>query len=612
MKNYTLTLLLLAGLAGLRLTYAQTNGTLALPPAKPDHPAVVLTATNDVAITSTNIPAMPTAATNDPAAPSITGTNQTLAIDTNTSVIASIITDTNSPAKAPSAAGIPLIQFSDVPITTAIENLARQAGINYMLDPKISYGLPDDKGQVRGEPTLSIRWENITAEKALLALLDNYGMQLVLNKDTGISRVGIKDPLAAPPLITRVVQLQYTSVSNMIESVQSTFTDKRSKVIADKRSNQLVIVATSTEQQNAETLVAQLDKRNKQVLIETKLIEISSNPTTQKGIDWSQTLQGQNVKFGNGSASGSATTSTTSQSPGTSTTISTPGGGYTTTTSSSGNQSSSSSSVLNVIQSSSGFSANTASGLLPNTGFLTADGVTAVLSFLNTSADAQVVSTPRIVTLDNEEARIEITRDIPDFIPGQPTVVGGTTQPGQPTVVRKKVGTTLVATPHISQNDSILLDFSPHNSTYAGKVVAPNSGGYYASLFDERSFSTKVLIPSGNTLVIGGLIQDNPTASYTKVPVLGDIPGLGWAFRSESKTLNKDNLIVFLTPTIVATNDFQPTKTDYLQSKPKYMQAPMNPHSLWDGAEPRKDWSNPAPTENEFTDKKISRASDNY
>ena len=83
------------------------------------------------------------------------------------------------------AAGIPLIQFSDVPITTAIENLARQAGINYMLDPKIGYGQPDQNGQVKPEPTLSIRWENITAENALLALLDNYGLQLVDGQEDG-------------------------------------------------------------------------------------------------------------------------------------------------------------------------------------------------------------------------------------------------------------------------------------------------------------------------------------------------------------------------------------------------------------------------------------------
>ena len=187
--------------------------------------------------------------------------------------------DTNAPA----VETIPLIQFSDVPITTAIENLARQAGINYMLDPKIGYGQPDQNGVVKPEPQLSIRWENITAESALLALLDNYGLQLVVDKKTGIDRVALKDPLAPPPLITRVVQLQYANVSNMVSAVQSVLGDKRSRVIPDVRTSQLLVVATDPEQQSVDTLITQLDKPTKQVLIETKLVEISSAPSTTRG-----------------------------------------------------------------------------------------------------------------------------------------------------------------------------------------------------------------------------------------------------------------------------------------------------------------------------------------
>src|ERR1019366_1419495 len=206
---------------------------------------------------------------------------------------------TNAPAAA--SANIPLIQFSDVPITTAIENLARQAGINYMLDPKIGYGQPDASGQIKAEPQLSIRWENISAESALLALLDNYGLQLVVDKKTGIDRVALKDPLAPPPLITRVVQLQYASVSNMVEAVQSVFSDKRSRVIADNRTSQLLVVATEPEQLSVDTLIIQLDKQPNELLIDTKLIEISSQPSARRGVDWSSTLYAQNVTFGNGS-----------------------------------------------------------------------------------------------------------------------------------------------------------------------------------------------------------------------------------------------------------------------------------------------------------------------
>ncbi|MGH7980650.1 MAG: hypothetical protein ACREE6_14835, partial [Limisphaerales bacterium] len=109
---------------------------------------------------------------------------------------------------APAATTIPLIEFQDVPLTVAIENLARQAGINYLLDPKIGYGQPDQNGQVKAEPTLSIRWENVTAKQALLALLNNYDLQLVMDNKTAIGRITMKDPTAPPPLVTRVIQLK--------------------------------------------------------------------------------------------------------------------------------------------------------------------------------------------------------------------------------------------------------------------------------------------------------------------------------------------------------------------------------------------------------------------
>ena len=566
--------ILLASTASLLVAQAQTN--IAPPAGGTNPPAVGLSLTSaSASVPATNLEM--TATTNG----LITPTNVTPAL--------------SPPVPAPAAAGIPLIQFADVPITTAIENLARQAGINYMLDPKIGYGLPDASGQIKAEPNLSIRWENISAENALIALLDNYGLQLTRDKKTEIARISPKDPLAPPPLITRVVQLKYSSVSNMMASVQSAFTDKRSKVLADNRTSQIVVTATDPEQQAVDTLVAQLDKPTKQVLIETKLVEISSQPSTKKGVDWTSTLSSQNIKFGNGKVSGT----TTITSPGATTTTQTyPGGPITTATSPNGINS-----VLTLLQGGGGFSASTVSGLIPTTGFLNADGVSAVLSFLNSTYDAQIVSTPRIVTLDNETAKISVTRTYPIIQIG-----AGTQQSsGSSSVTYSNVGTILTVTPRISANDFIWLKVAPEvSSHFSDYQVTVAGGGGNAStsfpipIFDSRSMESQVLIPNGNTLVMGGLIQDNPTASYTKVPLLGDIPGLGWAFRSENKSMSKDNLIIFLTPTIIKSDDFTPTPTDFLKSKTKLMKSPMNPNRSWDSAQPRGNWSNPAPQPNEF------------
>jgi Flp pilus assembly secretin CpaC len=502
--------------------------------------------------------------------------NPPTALDTNGQPVEE--TDTNTPA-----AVLP-IQFQDVPITTAIESLARLAGINYLLDPKIGYGQPDQNGQIKAEPTLSIRWENVTAEQALRALLDNYGLQLVEDSRTKIAKITTKDPSAPPPLVPRVIQLKYSSTATMEAAVKSTLTDSRSKVVADERTSQLVVVATDKEQEDVDALINLLDKITRQVLIETKLVEISSNPTTTKGIDWSGTLQAQNFSFGNGQLSGT----TSYQTPGVPVTTTGGFGGGTTTTTPKSTQST----ALTVNEGEGGLSFSTASGFLPGTGFLNANGVNAVFSFLNASSDAQVISTPRVVTLDNTTAHIEVTRAFPVI-----NITAGTqNNAGGSSITYSNLGTVLDVTPRISANDYIWLKVTPQVSSFfatENKII--DGAVYQADEFDSRMIDSQVLIPNGNTLVMGGLVKDNPSSSYTKVPVLGDIPILGFAFRNEIKSLDKDNLLIFITPTIVKDTDFAPAPTQFLKSRPTALKPSMNPRSFWDSAKPLHDWSNPLP-----------------
>lgn len=482
-----------------------------------------------------------------------------------------------TPPAAP-APEISMISFSDAPLTTAIENLARRANINYLLDPKIGFGLPDANGQIKVEPVItSIRWENIPAEKALLALLDNYSLQLVRNKDTGIDKITVKDPAAPPPLVTSVIQLKYASVSNMLESAQSALTDKRSKVIMDPRTSQLVVVATSPEVDAINSLVEKLDTPTKQVLIETRIVEVSSNPSSKKGIDWAGTLGGQHLGFGNNVDGGKRYTSSTTYSfqtntPGTA--INGLPSWITTVTSSQG---------ANQTLNSPGMLLDTARGLNPATAFLDADGVSAVLSFLNASADAQVVSTPRIVTLDNQMAEISVTRGFPVF-----NVTAGTANTtGGSSITYSNVGTVLQVTPRISAGNKIWLKVHPEVSSFFGSVTKTIAGQVFeADLFDNRHFDTQVLIPNSHTLVLGGLVKDAPTSTRNKVPVLGDVPVLGYAFRSESKTMDKQNLLVFITPTVVKDTDFHETQSRFLEAQPVKTKQYLDPESSWDGTRP--------------------------
>lgn len=435
-------------------------------------------------------------------------------------------------AAAPeSGAVIPLIQFQDVPLTTAIDNLARQAGINYILDPKVGYGQPDERGQIRTQPNITIRWENLTAEQALNALITTYGLQLVPDTKTGISRVTVKDPAAAEPLKTEVVQLKFASPSNTVAAVSTVLTDNRSKVIADIRTSQLVISATEAEIEQAKQLIERLDTQTKQVLIEAKILETTLSPKSNKGVDWSGTLENQTVSWGNNRQLKPVSDELSEFQPITSAfpkLISAAGGGFN-----------------------------------PSDAFLNADGVSAVISFLNSSGDTKVVSEPRMVTLDNQKATIDVGLLYPivNVTAGTANTTGGSE------ISYTNLTVNLDVTPRIAANNYIELRVQQGVMRLGRKfqsIVAgqPND----VDSFLTRALDTTVLIPSGNTLVMGGLIQDETRNNSTKVPLLGDVPGLGMLFRKDNKELDRQNLTIFITPTVVQDSDFRPTQTTYLQT----------------------------------------------
>lgn len=447
---------------------------------------------------------------------------------------------------------IPLIVIDDTPLLDAIRNLARQAGINLMIDPKVAYGQVGPDGKAAPQPTVSIRWENITAEQAFNALLSNYGLQAVDDPKVKITRVTVKDPAAPDPLVTQTIQLQYASPSNVLAAVTASFTDKRSKVVADTRTSQLVVVSTEKELNDVTNLVARLDTRTKQVLIEARLVETSMNPSTVKGIDWSGTLKGQNVSFGNNRQFGPVN-SASEQAP-------------------------LASDYSKVILGTMGS---------PATAFLNADGVNAVLSFLNNDTESKILSSPRTVTLDNDTAHIEVGTEYPiiNVTAGTANTTGGSQ------IAYSNLTVRLDVTPRISANDFINLKVSPRVMRL-DSVQKFNVGGqgFDVPIFATRTLETSVMIPSGNTLVMGGLIQDNTSTGNVKVPVLGDIPGLGLLFRQDKKSREKGNLIVFITPTIVQDEDFQPTKTTYLKTAMPNDDSGEPDWSAWDSGKPY-DWS---------------------
>lgn len=534
-----------------------------------------------------------------------------------------------TPSNAQPDAIIPLIVMDDVPLTDAIRNLARQSGRNYMLDPKIAFGQVGPDGKATPQPSVSIRWENITAEQALTALLDNYTLQLVEDPKSKIARISTKDPAALPPLSTEIIQLKYASPSNVVANIQSILSDKRSKVMPDNRTSQLVVVATESEMVDVVKLIERLDTKTKQVLIEARLLETLVNPTTSKGVDWSGTLKAQHVSYGNGVTSGTIgqtsdnsssqnTSGNKSKNSGNTSLTKTPGtdvippvggaGGTTTSASditttdssgksalassaSSGLASSGVSSLLNSMIGNGGLSVDTARGFNPATFFLNADGVNLVLSFLNTYSETKVISSPRTVTLDNETSTIEVGT----LYPIVNTSAGTSQTAGGSSISYSNLTVSLKVTPRISANNYVKLSVSPRVVRLGSKVdsVVGNQVNSVAS-FNTREIVTSVMIPSGNTLVMGGLIEDSIQLGNTKVPLLGDIPVLGYLFRSDTKSRTKSNMTIFLTPTIVEEEDFQPTKSTFLKTPvPVKDSVEDGDWSAWDSGKP-KQWKKKA------------------
>jgi len=511
---------------------------------------------------------------------------------------------------------VDLVAFDAVPLTDAVRTLALQAGLNIQFDPKLLSGVAAN-GQPVPVPVVTEKWHNVTAMQALTALLDNWGWQLIWDTKSRIGRVTAKNPNELEPLIERVILLKYSNPSNIMEEITPTLSSTRSRIIQDTRTHQLIVLATEKEWPAVESLIDKLDTPTREVLIEARLVETTKDISSAKGVDWTGTLANQHVSFGNGTSSATYNSGQSAvTAPFTTTTTLPNGNTLSTTQQGTTTTSTNSSSVLQSLVGGAlpnggfgtGFSLNTAHGISPATAFLNADGVQAVLSFLNTDADTKEVALPRTVALDGVPTSLAVVQNVPVFEQTQSAPASGasqglaTVQPnydktlpgiaGGTSTRLNEVGVKLTVTPRIAGPTNVMLELKPEISQKDTLVATETLNGQVntAPIFDRRTISTTAAVPSGYTLVLGGLDQDTVTKNFTKVPFLGDMPGLGYLFRSDARTHVRDQILIFVTPTIIQDSDFQLGDSSFLDSKAAGMQ-PMNEKS-WDTGEPH-DWTKP-------------------
>ena len=277
-------------------------------------------------------------------------------------------------------------------------------------------------------------------------------------------------------------------------------------VQAEPGTNALVITAPDAALQSMLGVIKQLDVRRAQVLVEAIIAEISSSKAAELGVQWA--LGTNNIvgatSFG---ASGS-----------------------------------------NLIQ----LKANPlslGSGLSVGVGQFAADqlGIGALLRALASDASTNIISTPSLLTMDNQQAEIVVGQNVP-FITGQYASTGSGETPSSPfqTIKRQDVGVRLQIKPQINQGDAISLEILQEISS-----LAPSTVSAADIVTNKRSIQTTVIANDGDLIILGGLIDDNLQESSEKVPLLGDLPILGAAFRYKKSTMVKRNLMVFIRPTIV-------------------------------------------------------------
>ncbi len=286
---------------------------------------------------------------------------------------------------------------------------------------------------------------------------------------------------------------------------------------ADPSTNSLIISAAEPLYRQVRAMIDQLDSRRAQVYIESMIVEVSGDNAADFGFQW----QGLIGKSGdkNGVVAGS-------------------------------NFGTGSGNIININTSAAGGTVALGEGL--NIGLIRDFGGTyalaAIARMLQTQSTTNIISTPNLITLDNEEAKIVVGSNVP-FITGQFTNTGtGTTNPFQ-TIERKDVGLTLRIRPQIGEGGTVRMTIFQESSSVQEKAAVGTSNAGPST--NKRSIESNVVVDDGSIIVLGGLIEDRYSDSTAQVPLLGSLPLVGNLFRSQNRTKNRTNLMVFLRPVVL-------------------------------------------------------------
>ncbi len=418
------------------------------------------------------------------------------------------------------------LDFNNVDLPVFVKFISELAGKNFIIDEKV-------KGKVTIYSPVKIPVSR--AYDVFLSVLELKGFTVV--------KSGLVDqilPIAEVPPDRSIYV--YTLENSLAEEVAKVLLGLTSRavpltrrlsvpsgeltgaiqVLSDKTTNSLIITAISQDYEILKGIIQKLDTKRRQVYVEAVVLEMAADKFREMGTDLGAVLGYRS-----------------------------PGGG------------------LAAVGT---FNNQNPTAILD---FAKAAGVTlgkvniqALLRALQASSDVNILSTPQILTSDNQKAEIVVAQNVP-FPGAQSQTVGGNIQT---TIERKDVGIILRLTPQVLENDLVRLDLYQEISSVLDTVQSVGTV-VLGPTTNKRSASTTVVVAHAQTVVIGGLIRDNVIVTQRKVPLLGDIPFMGWLFKFQSRRFEKTNLLIFLTPHIVRDKeDFEKIKGERTEKASLFME----------------------------------------
>lgn len=389
------------------------------------------------------------------------------------------------------------IDFQGTTLYTVLNVLSMKTGMKLISDTTLY------------QKKIMLSLKDVTAEEALNALLDTYDLYYVKQGDANIYVIKSKAD-GSHITVSRVVFCNYAKAEDLAKVLQTRLS-KGGKIISDTRTNSLIITDLADSLDKMEGLIRSLDVPTQQVLLEAKIVDINLTKGSAIGTKWNPTYRDGLVNP----------------------------------------------TVNPTLMNNKNFVYNTPVGTLAGglglsksfgtigVSILEGDwSINAMLEAGIEEKDAKVLSNPKLLVLNNQEATIDIVEEIPYM---ESKTTSASTGDVSGTMAFKQAGIKMKVKPQINRDGSIVLTISPEQSYRTGEVI----GEEKTPVINTSKSTTTLMLRSGETAAIGGLIRESEDKTVNKVPLLGDIPILGYLFKSETKNKSRYELTIFITAKIV-------------------------------------------------------------